>query len=175
MQGYYKNRYDPTKHGQCFNFTVNKKKIIKLRMDKQADISFFMVMLHPGGFFHGKRHVTDPKVLRISPLTAKTNEKSCVLTSAWDYNDSKTGTYFHFTCDLGENKIIQHGEYFDIILSIDPDKFIESYPLQTISVCSLTVFSSKSDCGVPDIPLHGSAQKMSSAPNITWIFSCDQG
>ena len=166
------SRFDPSK-GQCYNFTVDRKQLWTLRLDEQANISYFMVMLHPGGFFDNKKHVIESNVLKLSPLSAKVNGKQCVLTSIWDYNYSKIGTYFHFTCDLDEQESSFIGEFSEIILVIESDKFSKNIITTDLSLCALSVFTSKNECGTPDIPLHGSVIKN---PLVaTWTYYCDTG
>ncbi|XP_054160017.1 uncharacterized protein LOC128958227 [Oppia nitens] len=96
-------RRDPDK-GECATFTVDSKHRWSLRLNETTFITYFVVMLHPGGFFGAKRKISDPKILAKSPVTASVERTDCVLTSVWDYTHSKIGTFFFFTCDMKEPK-----------------------------------------------------------------------
>ena len=161
--------------GECATFTVESKHRWTLRLNASISITYFVVMLHPGGFFGSKGQITDPTILENSPVTATVGPhvKECLLTSAWDYSHSRFGTYFFFTCDMDEQKYRSVNYAYYVDLSIDPKKFDTSYTAKNVSLCSLAVMSSKNDCGTPDIPLHST---VTNNPNThEWIFTCDEG
>ncbi|CAG2112189.1 unnamed protein product [Medioppia subpectinata] len=76
--------------GECATFAVDSNHKWSLRLNTSVTITYFVVMLHPGGFFGGKHKISDPKILDTTPVTATVGRnKNCVLTSAWDYTHTR--------------------------------------------------------------------------------------
>ena len=171
---HYTYKKDPSKN-ECATFNVNSRHKWVLKLNQSTTITFFTVMIHPGGFFKEKRLIRSKKILENSPITADIGPKRCELSYALDLVHSKVGTFFFFVCDLEEPK--QYYSYYNdryINLYIDPSKFPDSYKQnKNISLCSLMIFSSQEDCGTPDIPRHSVVSYDKSNQQVT--YNCEDG
>lgn len=146
--------YRTHKPQECPTFTVDSIQRWHIFLNETLDINRVDVDLIPGGLFK-KDLNSGPKTKRAdlnsTSITAEINGRKCNLINVLDYANWQT--MLSFNCDLDENKVKSYVDH-KVDLIIDPSKFPNHYKGRNISLCALTIHTSKNECGSPDEPLN---------------------
>ena len=155
--------------GAPFNLTAEQSIVLKLNDTKP--ISSFYIQIQPGGLYGGYVNQGTKQNYTLKPLIAEVGKTICRTDRIYDYQPHTA--YIFFICDdeqSGGGYSFSSG-VDEIVFYVHPNQFAPKFEPKNVSLCSLTLFHTSDNCGIPDKPLNSFVR----IENQMAIYSCDEG
>ena len=168
---YYKSAYG-SRDGSCgAPFNVTDKQEIILKLNDTQPISSFIIQIKPGGMYGGFINYGTTKNVSMRPLVAKVGATICNAHTIYDNPPHSTHIFFICSDENSNNDYSSSVGADEIVVYVYPDQFDKKFDRKNVSLCSLTLFYSSPNCGIPDKPLNSFVK----IENRIAYYSCDEG
>jgi hypothetical protein len=165
------NSFSGWRFDECAQMNLTRKQKWSFLLNDTQPISGFLLTLRPGGIYGEYMTPKGGANITKKPLIAKVGRTFCEVGYVNDY--PKLHTTINYRCDHDStSEYSSHSVGVnEIVFYVDPKQFEPKFDVNNFTICSLTIYHSTDNCGIPDKPLHSIVE----FKNQIAKYSCEDG